>query len=74
MYEIEKGIEIPKVVRAAKPCKYPWKTMEIGDSFFVERSAREMSSMIAHAGKRWGKKFTVRTVDGGSRVWRIKAL
>ena len=72
MYEIEKGIEIPKVVRDAKPCKYPWNTMEITDSFFVEKEARKMSSLVSNAGKRWGKKFAVRTVDGGARVWRVE--
>lgn len=53
--------------------KYPWSKLEVGQSFFVEGVAlRSMSSTASHAGRRNGKKFIARVVDGGVRVWRYE--
>ena len=53
--------------------KYPWSQLEIGQSFFVgDKSLSSMSSNAAHAGRRNGKKFIARSVDGGVRVWRYE--
>lgn len=36
MFAVDKGIPVPKDIRENKRNnKYPWKNMEIGDSFFV---------------------------------------
>lgn len=75
MVKIEKGIPLPTA-----QSKYPFATMEIGDSFAVEiksDAAPSRVSTYAHvAGKRLGMKFTVRTVTEGSkkmiRVWRTQ--
>jgi hypothetical protein len=61
---IEKGVPVPHGHRTTK---YPWPEMEIGDSFF----APTKSPNPTNAQKRYGYKFTCRTVDGGYRVWRI---
>ena len=53
--------------------KYPWKQMKVGSSFFV--AARKISSINQarmNAEAATGFKFTCRTVDGGTRVWRIR--
>jgi hypothetical protein len=53
--------------------KYPWSQLDVGQSFFVEGgSLRSMSSTASHAGRRNGKKFIARAVDGGVRVWRYE--
>ena len=67
MYEIEKGIERPKF--GGGPAKYPWRDMEVGDSFFTpDGNAR---SIVTKAGKANGCKFSSRKVEGGYRIWRI---
>ena len=62
-FKIEKGIEVPQY-RA----KYPFKKMEVGDSFFSETDACSSAYMY---GKRNGKRFLIRKEGDGFRVWRI---
>lgn len=72
-FKIEDDYEIPaERQRRARRSKYPWVELDIGQSFMVKDALlRSMSSTACHAGKRLGKKFIVRTVDGGVRVWRF---
>jgi hypothetical protein len=64
MYKIEKGVLLAK-------SKYPFRQMEIGDSFFVENgNGRILRPAASNAGLAAGRKYTVRKVDGGYRVWR----
>ena len=71
MFEIEKGIEIPEA-RAGKRT-YPWQEMEIGDSFFVKGGTYDqLNSATSYAGSRRNKKFVVRVVPEGVRIWRTK--
>ena len=76
MYEIEKGIPVPP--NSERATKYPWK-MAIGESFFVPfgedehaLTTQRVRRSAAMAGPRYNKKFTVREVDGGLRVWCIE--
>jgi hypothetical protein len=82
--KVEKGIPIP-YVRAYKGSSitFPWKYMSVGDSFFVpmEHLPIDVGSyrVAAHKYKhRYPElidkdfKITVRRVEGGVRVWRIK--
>jgi hypothetical protein len=72
MIEIEKGIPIPPQRPWGHETIYPWRTMEIGDSFFISgKPMKQAGSLAAKAAARTGQKFTLRTVDGGVRVWRI---
>jgi len=75
MFAIEKGVEIPKA-KAFRQAKYPYQSMEVGDSFFVPSDekgtpiARMRSSSAAYSKRTGNVKFVVRIVDGGVRVWR----
>ena len=80
-FEIETGLEIPPKTRTAK---YPWKDMEIGDSFFVPQDGRGRKPLVSNlcaCAKGYARRlgagidFSVRSVkeDGrgeGVRVWR----
>lgn len=75
VYEVEKGHDIPNV--PVKVTKYPFASMDVGDSFFVpfgeDVPAVVMNRLRSAAGQRsvdGGKKFVVRRMDGGVRVWR----
>ena len=66
--KIEKGVPIPPRDRGHRSSKYPWATMEIGDSFFVPKA--KMGSSASIAGKRYQRKFTTRPEGDGTRIWR----
>ena len=54
--------------------KYPWKTMEVGQSFYLAGGNLDtMRSGCSSAGKRLNRKFVARRADrdGGIRVWRL---
>ncbi len=83
VFVIEDGIEIPKTNRGSRPrgeLKYPFRHLEVGQSFFVEsivpnlQLSRQLSSSAAQVRKQDGKKFAQRKItdDGatGYRVWR----
>ena len=67
---------VPLLPRAGK---YPWADLGVGDSFLIERetgepaaaSHRHCSGLYARA-KSLGMKITIRSVEGGIRVWRIE--
>lgn len=61
--KIEKGIPLANKWKGRNA--YPWDQMEVGDSFFVAGKAKPTYT-------RADKRFTLRTVDGGVRVWRIR--
>lgn len=58
------------------PNKYPFKDMNVGDSFFVDANIdKPMTSIYGNAymfGKKHKMKFSLRRMNGGVRVWRIK--
>ena len=71
---IDKGVSLP---RGGRKNKYPLRTMEVDDSFFVVgRTPSKMGSCIDYARFKTGFKYATRTVteDGvkGVRVWRVK--
>jgi len=77
MITIDKGVPVPPL--RTRVSKYPWPSMAVGDSFFVEATPEEMKSRAASlsrgataAGKKLGTQFTVRKMDGGVRVWRTE--
>lgn len=76
MFAIEKSIPIP--VRS-RDSRYPFKEMDVGDSFMVEFEAtppiivtRRVRSAVSSYQKKSLAKFTVRTFDDGLRVWRVE--
>jgi len=68
---VEKGIPIPNFRTAPRQGKYPWRTMEVGDSFYVENTTSErFGPQAREAGIRTGRSFTIRKFENGVRVWR----
>lgn len=71
--EIEKGIPIKNVDRRNAYHKYPWMEMEIGDSFLAKKlRIFSIASSRRNAERKTGFKFACRTVDGGTRIWRVR--
>ena len=67
-YKIDQNIPLP-----SRRGKYPWATLEVGDSFFVPGIKTAAFSARPRAqGPLGGRKYTSRNVDGGIHVWRIK--
>lgn len=83
MLKIEKNIPVPEVdySRCGAPAKYPFKDMEIGDSFVVRIEDSECTTLDAlrnaiyqYARRQIGAdKVKSRRLDDktGYRVWRI---
>lgn len=83
MFVIETGIEMPTRPCRGGPTKYPFAQMEVGDSFYfpasgeskveMRRAIGRMTSNASAWSKRLpGRKFSVRTVEGGVRIWRVE--
>ena len=73
MLTIDKNVRIPSVSRPGRKPKYPWRTMDVGDSFFVpSKTPCKLSGSMQGAKKRLGRNFTARAVEGGVRVWRTE--
>ncbi len=69
MFEVEKNIPIPERVRM----KYPWEQLGIGDSFLIpDAIVDSVRSGLYSCARNMKIKVTLKTVDGGMRVWRIK--
>ena len=71
IFEIEKNIAIPKIdkTRVGRKTKYPFRQMEIGDSFVAPKNA--ISAAQTHS-MRHKEKFATRTIDADNiRIWRI---
>jgi hypothetical protein len=76
MYKVE-SVELPQA--KGKKSIYPFKTLEVGESFFIfceseqmTKTQRKMSALCVMSGKRHGKKFVTRRVDNGVRIFRIE--
>lgn len=72
--KIEAGIpfENPKGTRGTGP-KYPWRTMEVGDSFLFPPRLKTASSQAWMANKLYSpRKFAARSTPEGVRCWRLE--
>ena len=68
--DIQKNIPIPP---EKKRNVYPYKDMEIGESFFVPTGKIQIVCNANYrTGKQLGKKFIARKENEGVRVWRTK--
>lgn len=68
--KIEKGVPVPSPPMRAK---YPFKDMEVGDSFFVSSEyIDKVRSSAASYARAHGMKFTTRQEGDGLRVWRVE--
>lgn len=73
---IEKGVPLSgRPGRGGKNAKYPWREMQVGDSFLAPGTTiHKFNSVRLYGEKMTGFKFASRTVPGGVRVWRIALL
>jgi hypothetical protein len=71
--KVEKGVPVPqKESGAGRKALYPWRNMNVGDSFFVPgKTVYQFTGHLSSAKQATGFTFTQRRVDGGVRVWRI---
>ena len=74
MTKIDKDIPIPKISgRTGCPPKYPFRMMEVGDSFFIAGKSATISGLFL---RYMPRKFTCRSVVendiSGVRIWRIE--
>ncbi len=65
-FKIEKGVPKPSGWG-----RYPFRAMEVGDSFFAAGVTATRLSNASSSHRYDGRRYTARTVDGGARVWRI---
>lgn len=77
-FQIEKNVPLPPRGGPGRPYIYPFRDMEVGDSFLVpcgdnERDREKTHRRLTGAWKAvQGRKFTARRIVGeGVRVWRI---
>ena len=77
-YQIETDVPIP-VARRRDGRTYPFKELEVGQSFLVPLDPSETPGQLRErvsAAMTWAKRkceqdYCTRKVDGGIRVWRI---
>lgn len=70
MIKVESNIPFPDGRTFSR--KYPWTELEVGQSFFVPNGVfRSMQAGASLAGRRLGKTFRARVVEGGVRIWRL---
>lgn len=72
---------IPIPTRGHRPAKYKLRDMIVSASFLVrcEKNAavitklsNSLTSCISSVEKRTGRRFTMRRMDGGIRIWRTR--
>src|SRR6185369_1499740 len=71
---IDKGIPVAKIAYGLnREFKYPWRDMEIGDSFLFPGtiSSSTAASNARDAGRRLDMKFSTRWTPAGFRCWRV---
>lgn len=70
MLPIDKGIPFPE--KADRVSRYPFREMEVGESFFVAGgNVKSLAAQCSRWGKIQGKTYGARRVDAGVRVWRL---
>ena len=73
MYTIEKGVPVPK--RKTRANKYPFESMQVGDSFFAPVSWQALynnSNYFRKTRNLTDWKFKAAYEMGGARIWRVK--
>lgn len=75
MYEIE-TVDVPvDAGKRGRKAVYPLSELAVGESFFVPTESSYVQDSVraaaSYRGKRLGRKFCCRSMDGGIRVWRL---
>ena len=66
----EPGFPMPEFKKGIEP-KYPWKTMEVGESFPFDGTTGYSQACI-NSQKLAPKTFRCGRYDGKFRIWRVK--
>ena len=76
-FQVEKNVPLPMPGERAS-AKYPWRQMDVGDSFFVPGVKASKLTNASTSFVHWARKrenitmqFAARTVEGGARIWRV---
>ena len=77
---IESGVEMPQKHAKVGLRKYPFRDLEVGDSFLVGvpegKTPRAVQTAVAASWHRYsktsGRKFSSRVMKEGVRCWRTK--
>jgi len=76
MIQIEKDVPITDGRGVGKsvgrPMKYPWPSMQVGDSFKADVAPDVLRASASKYGRSHGVKFVVRVDGEGSRAWRVE--
>ena len=68
--QIERGIAIPPARGIGLSAIL--KKLKVGESVFVKnKSTPQLSGIIAYIKRQTDLQFTARTVEGGTRIWRL---
>lgn len=81
--KIEKGVPIPIRIMPERSTIYPFRAMEVNDSFFVEgadqRTRERISARVTYENRKKYARFVTRFLSpdpiedvDGTRVWRIE--
>jgi hypothetical protein len=72
MIKIEKNVPLPtRAAHKPRAEKYPeLRQLEVGDSFVAPITAVALMAHARRVAKETGRKFVVRNLQQGSRVWR----
>ena len=76
-YKLEKGIPIPEKHSwhgTRRHAKYPFKTMDVGDSFeFPVKLRKKITAAASYHGSAHGRKISIRRVSNAkARAWRVR--
>ena len=75
-YIVEDGVQIPEKKTNARQSRYPFGTMQVGQSVLITDRKPDTVNSAIQAIKRQpehrDKKFVKRKMEGGVRVWRVK--
>lgn len=55
-----------------RPAKWPWRTMEVGDSFVIPSAGKPQDTAAGAANRRYApRRFRSKRVEGGILVERV---
>ena len=74
---VDSGVSMPSGNRRGRPPKYPWETMDVGDSFLMENTSLVTAkSNVASSNRRYSPNHYIYALDEDNeenvRVWRNK--
>ena len=67
------GLPLPARRKPARPHRYPFDTMEVGEMFFVPEGSKSVVNQASAVGKELGRKFATRVLymRKKGRSWEV---